>query len=77
MAKQLGIDMAQGYLISQEVNNINEIKISYDHINKILKIDRREQIIDEDLIRKELRMITPIEIDAPMEQYLNNLKLSR
>jgi diguanylate cyclase (GGDEF)-like protein len=74
MVKQLGIDMAQGYLVSPEVSNINEIKISYDHINKMLKIDRREQIIDEDLIRKGLRTIKPIEIDAPIETVFDQFK---
>lgn len=74
MVKQLGIDMLQGYFVSKPLPNINDIKTCYEHINKISKIDRREQSIDENLIRKELRELKSLIIDAPMEVVFEQFK---
>ena len=74
MVRQLGIDMLQGHFVSKPLSNIKDIKICYEHINKISKIDRREQSIDENLIRKELRELKSLVIDAPMEVVFEQFK---
>jgi len=74
MVKQLGIDMLQGYFVSHPVANLKDIKMAYEHINNLSKIDRREQSIDEQLIRTELRTLKAIKIDAPMEVVFEQFK---
>ena len=74
MVKQLGIDMLQGYFVSYPVSDIKDIKISYERINSLSKIDRRDQSLDEQLIRTELRPLKSILIDAPMEVVFEQFK---
>jgi diguanylate cyclase (GGDEF)-like protein len=68
--RDLGCDLAQGYLIARPTSLISELKLAYPLVSEIVSRERKARAGASDALRDAMEDVPSIPIDAPMADVL-------
>jgi EAL domain-containing protein (putative c-di-GMP-specific phosphodiesterase class I)/GGDEF domain-containing protein len=67
VCRELGCDLAQGYIVARPTTDLSKLRSNYPDINALRENDRRRFDTDADLVAAQLDRITPLHIDEDLE----------
>jgi EAL domain-containing protein (putative c-di-GMP-specific phosphodiesterase class I)/GGDEF domain-containing protein len=62
MCKEIGCDFIQGYLVQKPTRHIGELKNRYEMIEVLRSMDRREKIMDRQLISNQMEYLETVSL---------------
>lgn len=67
VCRELGCDLAQGYMIARPSTELTQLSLSYPEINALRESDRRHPGTDADLVSAQLERIAPLSVDQDLD----------
>lgn len=78
VCKEIGCDLAQGYLVQPPTTRLEDLRDHYPHIDELSHKDRRAATsTDHRLIRSEISAIPPMPLDASMEEVFERFRADK
>ncbi len=74
VCRDLGCDLAQGYMIARPVTDLTKLQLSYPDVAVLRENDRRRFDTDADLVAAQLDRIVPLKIDEDLDMLFSRFK---